>query len=265
MAHRAKHLPAQLSGGQQQRVAVARAVAGEPAILLADEPTGNLDSKNGESIMKLLQELHAQGATICMVTHDARFVGQAQRSIELFDGRLAEADPLPLVAPTYDVPTFPGSARGAIQHSATTAIVIGGGAATSDRLNLDFTPSYSNPDATAVLGTLGGVAQTTGYQNLSYTGIEVINVIDNSLLTRVLMGDIFVRGTENADTIQFGATAMLVRPEYPTMTIAISRFLTQPGGLNYGQAMAMATILLTVCAGAIILIERIRIPGADAF
>src|SRR6202521_2517869 len=87
MAHRAKHLPSQLSGGQQQRVAVARAVAGEPAMLLADEPTGNLDSKSGESVMDLLRELHQSGATICMVTHDPRYARHAQRNIHLFDGR----------------------------------------------------------------------------------------------------------------------------------------------------------------------------------
>jgi putative ABC transport system ATP-binding protein len=90
MGHRAKHLPSQLSGGQQQRVAVARAVGGEPAILLADEPTGNLDSKNGESVMELLAELHRTGATICMVTHDARYVAHAKRTIQLFDGRVVE-------------------------------------------------------------------------------------------------------------------------------------------------------------------------------
>src|SRR5262245_43724008 len=86
MAHRAKHVPAQLSGGQQQRVAVARAVAGEPAMLLADEPTGNLDSKSGESVMGLLDELHRSGSTLCMVTHDPRYARHAQRNIHLFDG-----------------------------------------------------------------------------------------------------------------------------------------------------------------------------------
>jgi putative ABC transport system ATP-binding protein len=90
MAHRAKHLPSQLSGGQQQRVAVARAVVGEPLILLADEPTGNLDSKNGEMVMDLLRELHRGGATICMVTHDPRYAAHADRTIELFDGRVVE-------------------------------------------------------------------------------------------------------------------------------------------------------------------------------
>jgi putative ABC transport system ATP-binding protein len=90
MSHRMKHYPAQLSGGQQQRVAVARAVAGDPAILLADEPTGNLDSSNGESVMELLQELHKGGATICMVTHDPRYARHADRTIELFDGRVLE-------------------------------------------------------------------------------------------------------------------------------------------------------------------------------
>jgi putative ABC transport system ATP-binding protein len=90
MPHRAKHLPSQLSGGQQQRVAVARAVAGEPAMLLADEPTGNLDSKSGEAVMELLHELHRAGATICMVTHDPRYARHAQRNIHLFDGRVVE-------------------------------------------------------------------------------------------------------------------------------------------------------------------------------
>ncbi len=90
MAHRAKHLPSQLSGGQQQRVAVARALAGRPAILLADEPTGNLDSRNGEAVMNLLGELHKGGATICMVTHDERFAQHADRTVHLFDGRVVE-------------------------------------------------------------------------------------------------------------------------------------------------------------------------------
>ena len=88
MSHRAKHYPTQLSGGQQQRVAVARAVVGDPLILLADEPTGNLDSKNGESVMELLGELHQSGATICMVTHDSRFTRYAERTVQLFDGRI---------------------------------------------------------------------------------------------------------------------------------------------------------------------------------
>jgi putative ABC transport system ATP-binding protein len=88
MAHRAKHLPSQLSGGQQQRVAVARAVAGEPVILLADEPTGNLDSKSGEAVMDLLHELYMNGATICMVTHDPRYARHAERNIYLFDGHV---------------------------------------------------------------------------------------------------------------------------------------------------------------------------------
>ncbi|HEU4390104.1 MAG TPA: ABC transporter ATP-binding protein [Blastocatellia bacterium] len=90
MAHRSKHLPSQLSGGQQQRVAVARAVAGEPLILLADEPTGNLDSRSGEAVMELLRELHQAGATICMVTHDPRYARHAERTIHLFDGRVVE-------------------------------------------------------------------------------------------------------------------------------------------------------------------------------
>jgi len=90
MAHRAKHLPSQLSGGQQQRVAVARAVAGDPVILLADEPTGNLDSTSGESVMELLSDLHRNGATICMVTHDDRYARHANRTIHLFDGKVVE-------------------------------------------------------------------------------------------------------------------------------------------------------------------------------
>jgi putative ABC transport system ATP-binding protein len=90
MGHRAKHLPSQLSGGQQQRVAVARALVGEPSILLADEPTGNLDSRNGEAVMQLMRELHRAGSTICMVTHDARFARHADRAVHLFDGRVVE-------------------------------------------------------------------------------------------------------------------------------------------------------------------------------
>jgi len=90
MAHRAKHLPSQLSGGQQQRVAVARALVGKPSVLLADEPTGNLDSKNGEAVMELLRDLHRVGSTIVMVTHDARFARHAERAIHLFDGRVVE-------------------------------------------------------------------------------------------------------------------------------------------------------------------------------
>ena len=96
MSHRVKHYPAQLSGGQQQRVAVARAVAGEPLILLADEPTGNLDSTNGEAVMHLLQELHRGGATICMVTHDSRYERHADRAIHLFDGRMVSNPALEL-------------------------------------------------------------------------------------------------------------------------------------------------------------------------
>ena len=88
MAHRMRHYPAQLSGGQQQRVAVARALAGSPSILLADEPTGNLDSKNGEAVMHLLADLHREGSTICMVTHDPRFARHAQREVHLFDGKV---------------------------------------------------------------------------------------------------------------------------------------------------------------------------------
>ena len=90
MLHRMKHYPSQLSGGQQQRVAVARALAGNPSILLADEPTGNLDSANGDSVMELMTELHAEGATICMVTHDARYAHHAQRTVHLFDGQIID-------------------------------------------------------------------------------------------------------------------------------------------------------------------------------
>jgi putative ABC transport system ATP-binding protein len=90
MAHRSTHYPHQLSGGQQQRVAVARAVAGRPSILLADEPTGNLDSTNGEAVMDLLRELHRAGTTICMVTHDPRYAQHADRVVELFDGTIVE-------------------------------------------------------------------------------------------------------------------------------------------------------------------------------
>lgn len=90
MVHRMKHYPSQLSGGQQQRVAVARALAGKPSILLADEPTGNLDSRNGEAVMELLQGLHQDGATICIVTHDPRYSVQADRTVHLFDGRIVE-------------------------------------------------------------------------------------------------------------------------------------------------------------------------------
>jgi len=92
MSHRMKHYPAQLSGGQQQRVAAARAVVGEPSVVLADEPTGNLDSANGEAVMGLLSELHREGATICMVTHDPRYARHAQRTIHLFDGRIVDED-----------------------------------------------------------------------------------------------------------------------------------------------------------------------------
>jgi len=92
MAHRMKHYPSQLSGGQQQRVAVARAIVGRPLILLADEPTGNLDSKNGSAVMDLLKELHDEGATICMVTHDPRYADEADRKIHLFDGQVVSED-----------------------------------------------------------------------------------------------------------------------------------------------------------------------------
>jgi len=90
MAHRSKHLPSQLSGGQQQRVAVARALVGDPLILLADEPTGNLDSHNGEAVMDLMRELHREGATICMVTHDERYARHADREVHLFDGQIVD-------------------------------------------------------------------------------------------------------------------------------------------------------------------------------
>jgi putative ABC transport system ATP-binding protein len=98
MAHRAKHLPSQLSGGQQQSVAVARALVGSPSILLADEPTGNLDSKNGDAVMELLSSLHKEGATICMVTHDPRFSRCAERTVQLFDGRIVEDGALEMSA-----------------------------------------------------------------------------------------------------------------------------------------------------------------------
>ncbi|MCC7053016.1 MAG: ATP-binding cassette domain-containing protein [Gemmatimonadaceae bacterium] len=88
MAHRANHYPAQLSGGQQQRVAVARAVAGDPVLLLADEPTGNLDSANGDGVMELPSELHQQGTAICVVTHDPRYSAQAERTVAMLDGRV---------------------------------------------------------------------------------------------------------------------------------------------------------------------------------
>ena len=92
MVHREKHFPAQLSGGQQQRVAVARAIVGEPLILLADEPTGNLDSTNGKAVMDLLGELHDDGATVCMVTHDPRYADMAERTVHLFDGRIVDEE-----------------------------------------------------------------------------------------------------------------------------------------------------------------------------
>ena len=94
MAHRLRHYPSQLSGGQQQRVAVARALGGKPSILLADEPTGNLDSRNGEAVMELLRDLHKEGATICMVTHDPRFAKHAQREVHLFDGKVVAEEEL---------------------------------------------------------------------------------------------------------------------------------------------------------------------------
>lgn len=94
MSHRAKHYPSQLSGGQQQRVAIARAIAGKPSVLLADEPTGNLDSKNADAVMDILDELHANGATICMVTHDPRSSNRAKRLVEIFDGRVVSDSPI---------------------------------------------------------------------------------------------------------------------------------------------------------------------------
>src|ERR1700704_2040137 len=94
MAHRVRHYPSQLSGGQQQRVAVARALGGKPSILLADEPTGNLDSRNGEAVMELLADLHREGATICMVTHDPRFAKHAEREVHLFDGKVVAEEEL---------------------------------------------------------------------------------------------------------------------------------------------------------------------------
>ncbi|HEX2091766.1 MAG TPA: ABC transporter ATP-binding protein [Longimicrobiaceae bacterium] len=98
MSHRTNHYPSQLSGGQQQRVAVARAIAGKPLILLADEPTGNLDSVNGEAVMGLLQELHREGATICMVTHDPRYAEHAERTVHLFDGQIVRDERSPVAA-----------------------------------------------------------------------------------------------------------------------------------------------------------------------
>ncbi len=115
MSHRTRHYPAQLSGGQQQRVAVARAIVGEPSIILADEPTGNLDSRNGEIVMDLLRELHREGATICMVTHDPRYARHADRTVHLFDGRIVEDEYVPAAeqelresgfeVPEHDVPS----------------------------------------------------------------------------------------------------------------------------------------------------------------
>jgi len=110
MKHRAKHLPSQLSGGQQQRVAVARATAGRPSLLLADEPTGNLDSENGEMVMELLRELHREGATICIVTHDPRFAKQADRIIHLLDGKVAVQDAAHVVEPAAPLAQRPAAA-----------------------------------------------------------------------------------------------------------------------------------------------------------
>ena len=113
MAHRLKHYPAQLSGGQQQRVAVARALVGKPSILLADEPTGNLDSKNGEAVMELLDELHKGGATICMVTHDPRYAEFAGRKIFMFDGRVVDEETLHRLRKEEDARLFKRSAPAA--------------------------------------------------------------------------------------------------------------------------------------------------------
>lgn len=107
MVHRMKHYPSQLSGGQQQRVAVARALVGEPSILLADEPTGNLDSKNGQAVMDLLRQLHENGATICIVTHDPRYARYARRAVHLFDGRIVD-ETLGDEAPDIYPEAFPG-------------------------------------------------------------------------------------------------------------------------------------------------------------
>ena len=107
MAHRGRHMPSQLSGGQQQRVAVARAVAGGPLILLADEPTGNLDSKNGDMVMELLRDLHRSGATLCMVTHNPEYARLATRSIHLFDGRIVDEDRRGAAAASPPVPPAP--------------------------------------------------------------------------------------------------------------------------------------------------------------
>jgi putative ABC transport system ATP-binding protein len=102
MSHRLKHYPSQLSGGQQQRVAVARALAGNPSVLLADEPTGNLDSKNSEAVMELLRDLHEGGATLCIVTHDPRYARWARRQVHLFDGRVVD-DGVPIQSAALDV------------------------------------------------------------------------------------------------------------------------------------------------------------------
>lgn len=117
ITHRAKHMPSQLSGGQQQRVAVARAIAGDPILLLADEPTGNLDSKSGEQVMDLLHELHMSGATICMVTHDPRYARHAERHIFVFDGRVVPQ--LDLMEGTDWPPTARNPRNDDVQSSAT--------------------------------------------------------------------------------------------------------------------------------------------------
>ena len=113
MAHRARHYPAQLSGGQQQRVAIARALVGQPSLILADEPTGNLDSRNAELVMELLQSVHAKGATLCMVTHDPRYAALAQRTVALFDGRVVA-----------DLPTSAIHPRPSASHTAAAAATL---------------------------------------------------------------------------------------------------------------------------------------------
>ena len=121
MAHRVKHYPAQLSGGQQQRVAVARALVGQPSILLADEPTGNLDSKNGEAVMALLDELHKAGSTICMVTHDPRYAEFADRRIFMFDGRVVDEETMHRLRHEEDQRLMrPAKPREAVMHDSAT-------------------------------------------------------------------------------------------------------------------------------------------------
>lgn len=113
MNHRMRHYPGQLSGGQQQRVAVARALAGEPKILLADEPSGNLDSRNGEAVMQLLEQLNRDGATLCMVTHDPAFARRAQRIVHMLDGRIVDEDTFERLRHEHDMPVPMGLETGA--------------------------------------------------------------------------------------------------------------------------------------------------------